>query len=181
MSGDQDQYIPVSEAERISEAKTRVIADDFRDRLIGMERRVEEKIDKLDRKIDDSKTRVIETLGIFVALFTFISVEFQALRSLQDTADIAGITLIFLGGLLLFVTVLDLILNVNLQFFKRKSVKGAGTLRRLGEVISGRGEIVPLKWTDPNTWGEAMKFKILPLIFVEAVLIVGGVYLLIWR
>lgn len=105
------------------------------EKIKNLEKRTEEKIKKLDEviktdvekitketkdelsdKIDDSKLKTIETLGIFVALFTFVSVEFQVFRMLDDPQSIAGLTLILLGSLLTFITVLDSVLSkVKLQ------------------------------------------------------------------
>jgi len=66
---------------------------------------------KLKEEIEKSKLKIIETLGIFVALFTFISVEFQTFRIYQDPKEISGLTLILLGALLFFILIFDLILN----------------------------------------------------------------------
>lgn len=57
-------------------------------------------------------TRVTELLGIFVALFTFVSIQFQVLPRVGSDAAIS-MSLISLGGLLLFV----LALNVTIKFF----------------------------------------------------------------
>jgi hypothetical protein len=76
--------------------------------------------EKLRDKIDDGKLKTIETLGIFVALFTFVSVEFQVFRVFQTPASISGLTLILLGSLIIFLAVLDFVINsiekVNKKF-----------------------------------------------------------------
>ena len=50
-------------------------------------------------------------MGIFVALFTFISIEFQVFRSYRDPHAISGLTLIFLGAIFLFLVIFDYLLN----------------------------------------------------------------------
>lgn len=76
------------------------------------ESRIEKIKDGLDKKIDDSKIRVIETLGIFVALFTFVSIDFQVFKSYKDPLTISGLILILLGSLSMFIVLLDyLVIN----------------------------------------------------------------------
>ena len=70
------------------------------------EKKIEAHQDKLESKIEDSKLKIIETLGIFVALFTFISVETQILRSEVSLLAATGFSLIILGGLFLFLIIL---------------------------------------------------------------------------
>ena len=76
---------------------------------------------KLENKIESSKIKVIETLGIFVALFTLISVEFQIFRLYENAVTIGGLTLIILGSLLIFITVADAVLSNNLSWENKKS------------------------------------------------------------
>lgn len=73
--------------------------------------------DRLDRKIDDSRTKTIETLGIFVALFTFVSLQFQAFSMLNSFQAIGAVTLIILGALILFIIVLDLVVKAEKSVF----------------------------------------------------------------
>jgi len=68
-------------------------------------------LDEMKKEINSSRLKVIETLGIFAALFTFISIEFQTFRIYKNPASIGGLTLILLGSLLFFVITLDYILN----------------------------------------------------------------------
>lgn len=58
-------------------SKSNDFKTDVKDIVNGVE-------EKLDKKIDDSKTRLVETLGIFVALFTFISVNINIFRKTKD-------------------------------------------------------------------------------------------------
>lgn len=95
------------------EKTTKEIEDKFNDKIENTTKETEE---KLNNKIDDSKLKTIETLGIFVALFTFVSIEFQVFRMFDDPQSVAGLTLILLGSLLTFITVLDSVLSkIKLQ------------------------------------------------------------------
>ena len=86
---------------------------------------VERLKEKLEKKIDDSRIRVVETLGIFVALFTFISIDFQVYRSYRHPLSISGLTLILLGSLLSIIILLDyfVIRNNNPDEPHKKSIR----------------------------------------------------------
>jgi hypothetical protein len=65
-----------------------------------------------DKKIDKDKFKVVELLGIFVALFTFVSVDFQLFKSESVSFTIAlSLVLITAGILLIFILTLEVILN----------------------------------------------------------------------
>lgn len=88
--------------------------DYLKDKIDKYEKRIEDIKDKLDEKIDNSKLKVIETLSIFVALFTFISIDFQVFRSYENPWAIGGLIFILLGSLTMLVILLDyLIINNN--------------------------------------------------------------------
>lgn len=55
------------------------------------------------RDIQDSQTKTTEILAIFVALFTFVSIEFQIFRSFASWQAAVSLTLIILGALSFFV------------------------------------------------------------------------------
>lgn len=67
----------------------------------------------VEKSLENKQIKIIEGLGIFVALFTFISVEFQVFKIYTHPYSIIGITFIFLGSLLILISVLDFLLNFN--------------------------------------------------------------------
>lgn len=68
--------------------------------------------ERLRDKIDDSKLKTVETLGIFVALFTFVSIDYQVFKSYKNPLTIGGLIFILLGSLTMFVILIDyLIIN----------------------------------------------------------------------
>ncbi len=67
------------------------------------QREVNKKIKELNR----DKISFITVSGIFVAIFTFISIEIQILRYICDFYKIVGFTFIFAGILILFISLLD--------------------------------------------------------------------------
>jgi len=76
------------------------------------------KIERYSEKIEDSKSKVVETLGIFVALFTFVSVQFSFLQNLNQDKYMP-LTSILFGSLLVFVIVLYFLVerdNINKNF-----------------------------------------------------------------
>jgi len=69
------------------------------------------KTTELEKKIESSKLSVIETLGIFVALFTFISIDIQIIKSTYNLLSLVGFILITLGSLLFFIVTLHSIVT----------------------------------------------------------------------
>lgn len=68
------------------------------------------KQDSINKKFDElnrDKISFITVSGIFVAIFTFISIEIQILRYICDFYKIIGFTFIFAGILILFISLLD--------------------------------------------------------------------------
>ena len=88
----------------------------FRKLLKKRLKRVEEAIQV---QVDKLQTRSIEQLGLFVAFFTFISIEFQIIKSF-DIKQFAAFTAYFAGILLLFVVIVDLLLKEIIDWVRIK-------------------------------------------------------------
>lgn len=89
------------------EKKVDEINENFANKFIEFEKTLLDSKDKLESKIENSKLSIIETLGIFVALFTFISVDFQVFKSYRDPMAISALTAILIGAIFLFIVVFD--------------------------------------------------------------------------
>lgn len=87
--------------------------------LDGLFSYYEKKFEKQDSKIENQKLTIIETLGIFVALFTFISIDFQVFKSYRNPFAISGLTLILLGSVAFIISVFDFFI------LKARSIKKA--------------------------------------------------------
>lgn len=66
-----------------------------------------DKFEKQDSKIENQKLTIIETLGIFVALFTFISIDFQVFRSYRNPYAVGGLSLMLLGAISFLLVIFD--------------------------------------------------------------------------
>lgn len=71
---------------------------------------LEKKIKPVERKVNNIQIKSSETLGIFTALFTFISIEFQLSRGLMFK-EFIFFTILFAFLLTFFVLVLHFVLN----------------------------------------------------------------------
>lgn len=69
---------------------------------------------QLDAKLERSQSTSVEILGLFVALFTFVSIEFQLTRTF-DYFEFLGISLLFAGLLSFFVLILHTIISKDLN------------------------------------------------------------------
>jgi hypothetical protein len=133
--------------------------------------------DQLENKIENSKIKIIETLGIFVALFTFISTEFQVFKIYQSPITIAGLTLIILGSLLVFITILDITLASNFSLYKTKKISGSiAPFFQNIKNLSGYEEKIDFKILDCKTWGEGFKLKVILILIWFLFIIVGAVF-----
>lgn len=67
-----------------------------------------------ENKADTEQTRIsfIETIGIFVALFTFISIEFQVFRVYSHWMAVVGLTLVLLGSIGILMWLLHYFLKI---------------------------------------------------------------------
>ncbi len=102
---------PFTYISRISQM-AKDIEEDFKKKSEKIKDEIKTSEDRLNKKIDDSKLKIIETLGIFVALFTFVSIDFQVFRAYKNPWSIGGLILILLGSLTMFLILLDyLIIN----------------------------------------------------------------------
>lgn len=68
-------------------------------------------VEEVKKDITDYKTKIVETLALFIALFTFVSIEVQTFKFDIQFISIVGIALIMLGALLFFIFTLHFILR----------------------------------------------------------------------
>lgn len=89
---------------------------------IKIDNAIKETEKDLNKKIDNSKLTVIESLGIFVALFTFISVEFQVFRSYRNAFAISGLSLILLGSISFLLIIFDFYILQSRNIYSEKNI-----------------------------------------------------------
>jgi len=171
-----DQTTAQATTKAIAEMK-QYVDNEFKKRDIDQKiKKIEDKIDKLD----DKQINIIQTLAIFVALFTFVSIEFQVFRIYQYPQAIAGLTLILLGSILTFITILDFVLNVRYSITKTQKITGMiEPALQMSKRITGYEEEIEFSWLKPSTWGLAVKIKTIPLICLWLLFIISGVLLFI--
>lgn len=75
------------------------------------------KTEEIDKEYKKQSNLNIEILAIFVALFTFVSVEFQIFRSFVSWESGASLSLLLLGSLSFFVILIDFILRDRKTWF----------------------------------------------------------------
>lgn len=90
------------------------IKNDFQNKLNSESERLKRNFNNdITKKTQDSKEKIIEILGIFVALFTFVSVDIRFFSSDITFLSLVGFTLITLGGLAFFVLFLHISLRIG--------------------------------------------------------------------
>lgn len=66
---------------------------------------------EVKKQIDESKGRVVETLALFAALFTFLSLQVQIFKEERDAGRMIALILITGGIVTFFVLILDLMIK----------------------------------------------------------------------
>ncbi len=121
---DSKDYLYISDIERyerFSKELTEQIKEDVDKRIAESNKQIKDNVDKklketgervevVKSDIQNTQIRAIETLGIFVALFTTVSVSFSAFESVEKDR-IIPILLVLSGVMVLFVIVVDLMLK----------------------------------------------------------------------
>lgn len=132
-------------------------------------------IETIEKRTEQNKLRLIETLALFVALFTFVSVNIQIFRSPLSLLSAAGFVLIMLGSLSLFLLIMHFIL-LNLNFKKTITLRGSMSRFVRSIMSSDWKEEVEFKFWHGSTWGDG--FKVFFLLFIFSTVLIGlGVYL----
>lgn len=70
-------------------------------------------LDENKKEIEETKQSVLQVLAIFVALFTFVSIEFQLIAKIEKLSHLISLSLILSGILLLFLTSIHLVLKID--------------------------------------------------------------------
>lgn len=81
-----DQFVEVSKQEIAMHQKS--LTED-----------IEEIKNNIKVNVEKPQIKLVEVLGFFVGIFTFVSVEFQVLRNVTSILSATGLTLILLGGI----------------------------------------------------------------------------------
>lgn len=75
------------------------------------QKKIEGDVSIIKEKIEESKARVFETLALFVALFTFLSLQVQIMKDERNINNIVGLVLISGGLITFFVLILDIMVK----------------------------------------------------------------------
>ena len=70
-------------------------------------------VDLVKDQIDASKDRVVETLAVFAALFTFLSLQVQVFKDETNPNKLLGLVLVSGGLITFFVLILDLMIKTK--------------------------------------------------------------------
>ena len=84
-----------------------------------------EDVGRLDGQVKNDKLQAIQILALFVAFFTFVSVEFQLFSNVKDSLTFFALTAVLLAGLILFVCLTFL----GLAYYHDTGASGGSALR----------------------------------------------------
>jgi len=104
----------INEGEKYIDNKLETFEKNEGDKIKTLENRI--------NRLEDKQINIIETLAIFAALFTFVSIEFQIFHSQFSLRETAGLSLIIFGGLIFFISAIDFFLKLDLLSYKKETI-----------------------------------------------------------
>lgn len=75
--------------------------------------KVKKNLEETQKDLKQSKTSIVESIGIFVAIFTFISINFQIIQAANDVEKAISLILILLGAILILLTTSIIMLRID--------------------------------------------------------------------
>lgn len=135
---------------------------------------IQKKFEKYETKLEEQQSRSIETLGIFISIFTFISAQVQILSSDVHVTAASGLTLILLGGLIMFILLINYVIRTKLKFSNEPITENTIT-STISNALSAIGYTVikrPVNAANPKTWANGHFIAV-----GAALLIILGIFL----
>lgn len=123
-------------------------------------------VDKAIKGIKDEKINLVEMLGVFVSLFTFISIDVQIFRTATNAYILVGFVFLMLFGLIAFNLVLKMVVEKEFVFQRKEYVSIFPNVAGL----FGKSVPIKLKLFDITTWTWGFT-----LVLIEALLFLAGV------
>lgn len=95
--------------------------------------------ERVDKVVEEQKGRLIEIIGVFISIFTFISVDIQIFRENRHAFVLIGFILVLAATLIVFNLVLKVLLENRIEFMTVKTKGGVGeNLLRVSEELVGK-------------------------------------------
>jgi hypothetical protein len=91
----------------------------FKKKIRRQRKLTTDKLTKLDDQLRNDKLQSIQILALFVAFFTFVSVQFQLFAVVKDSFTMIALSMVLLGALLLFVC----LTHLGIGYFRQDSPK----------------------------------------------------------
>lgn len=135
-------------------------------------------LEGLKQKIEQDRMNTIQAASIVTIFIGFMVVQFNILQGDRSTMELAGLSFILLGSIIIFTLLLDLVIKLDLPYKKQKIIKGqlsTSTLFRAFSVMDRRVDI-DLSWK-PSTWGEGLIVRAAMAGIALVLMIIGAVLL----
>jgi hypothetical protein len=105
------------------------IKDDF-------DKRLKKEFREANERIESAKNSNIGIMSVLIGLFTFVSLEFQIFKSEFTLREASGLSLVALGGMLMFVSAIDFFIKLDLPLYAKKRALPTGPLAQGEEKVS---------------------------------------------
>jgi len=132
--------------------------------------------DDLRKKLEQDRLSVIQATSIITLFIGFLVIQFNILGGSKGTTEIAGLSLLLLSSIIIFIILLDIVIKLDLPF--RKVEKRSGVfdgIDALAGIFQTRNIEVPIT-IYPSTWGDGLLIRVVALSFS---IFIGGVGVLL--
>jgi len=90
---------------------------EYKKQIDDLEKKNTDKFEEYETKIEDTQKKVTESIGIFVAIFSFVSIEFNFLKQTSSSQTLVKLTLILSSILLFFICILSIFMRCKFSIF----------------------------------------------------------------
>jgi hypothetical protein len=117
----------LGEVQKELEGKSEEVKQEFDAKTKSTGEELNAKIIKLEEQSRSDRLQSIQILALFVAFFTFVSVQFQLFAVVKETFTVIALSMVLLGALLLFVC----LAHLGVDYFRDGAPKFGGWLKGL--------------------------------------------------
>lgn len=168
-----DKYVSQKLEEAVSKEVDKV-ATNIKQNIYRNTREIADvSFEDLKSKLEKDRMNTIQATSIVTIFIGFLVVQFNILQFSKSVSALAGLSLILLSSIIIFVLLIDLVIKLDLPYQKTKTTNGVNnSVSVLANLIGGQKVKIPITWR-PTTWGEGLKIRAVAMAFALVLMLIG--------
>ena len=168
-----DKYVSQKLEEAVSKEVDKV-ATNIKQNIYRNTREIADvSFEDLKSKLEKDRMNTIQATSIVTIFIGFLVVQFNILQFSKSVSALAGLSLILLSSIIIFVLLIDLVIKLDLPYQKTKTTNGVNnSVSALANLIGGQKVKIPITWR-PTTWGEGLKIRAVAMAFALVLMLIG--------